>query len=120
MKRQTAILLIVCLLASVIQSCSGGSSGNPPVGNEGGKPVLPPAASGEFLDALLLRDASGKLSGIQVSWDPVADNAAEAVSGYHIYQSSSSIPDASRGDSTLWLEDDSFGADGSGKHTIFP
>ncbi|MCB1219375.1 MAG: PKD domain-containing protein [Planctomycetales bacterium] len=119
MRRLTLLPLIACLLALAVQSCSGGSAGNPPVGNDGGNPPQAPATD-DFLDALLLRDASGKLSGIQVSWDPVADNAAEAVTGYHIYQSSASIPDASRGDSALWLEDAGFLADGGGNNTIFP
>ncbi|MEZ5338373.1 MAG: PKD domain-containing protein [bacterium] len=120
MKRILPLALCALICALLLQSCSGGQAGSPPPAGNGDPSTPVPGDSTGYPDGLVLRDASGKLSGIQISWAPVPDNAAEAVSGYHIYRSASSIDDASRGNSSLWLADPGFGQDGDGNNTIFP
>ncbi|MCB1216081.1 PKD domain-containing protein [bacterium] len=120
MKRLLPLPLYAVLCALFLPSCSGGPNGSPPpAGNTDKQPPVIEDST-EFIDGLVLRDASGKLSGIQLSWAPVEDNAAEAVSGYHIYRSDASIDDGSRGNSSLWMVDAGFNEDSDGNKTIFP
>ncbi|MCB1216082.1 hypothetical protein KDL44_01735 [bacterium] len=105
---------LLLLLCTTCGSAGGGSSRPENAGGNVG-PIQQSSGS-----ALLLRDASGLPSGIQLNWDPVPDDEDETVVGYHIYRSTDPIADSSRGDSSLWLADDDFGEDGEGNNTIYP
>lgn len=118
MKRIAPFHIMLAALFLLLSACSGGSP--EPAGP--GERVIPPIipVSGSPIDGLLLRDASGKITGIQISWEPVPDLAAEKIVGYHIYRSATAIDDSERGNSALWLTDDSFNPDGDSNKTVFP
>jgi PKD repeat protein len=118
MKKIAPFHLLLAALLLMLTACSGGSP-DPAGPSQPGPTPLVPAAEG-LLDGLLLRDASGKITGIQINWDPVPDLAAEKIVGYHIYRSNAAIEDSERGNSALWLTDDSFNPDGDSNKTIFP
>jgi PKD domain len=83
----TAVTVMATLLCL---GCAGGASRGP-----GTEPVMP---DHDGAQATVLRNTSGVPIGVRVRW-----GAVDNVAGYHLYRSSSSIPDTARGDSAFWV-----------------
>ncbi|MBN2082546.1 IPT/TIG domain-containing protein [bacterium] len=85
-----ATLLVVLILSCTFLGCSGNTgTANPDPNNQ------------EQLTGSVLRDTSGAPSGVRLTWPRVSDTT---VTGYHVYKSSTTIPDSARGEDTLWVE----------------
>jgi len=85
-------LLIGLLIVIALSGCGGSTSVSGPQG-----PGVYPADGSP--GALMLRDASGAPSGVRLTWAKLSTD----IVGYHIYKSSSPIPDMARGDDQFWL-----------------
>jgi PKD repeat protein len=84
-------LCVAVLLVLLTAACGGGQ----PAGIVPDPQPLP----GAGFTAQILKDASGAPRGVRVKW-----NSSNPAEGYRVYRSDAPIPDASRGDSSLWTQ----------------
>lgn len=109
MKHRTAALnaALAALAVAAGLSCAGGGAG---------RVADPLPGTGDATRASVLRNTSGVPIGVRLRW-ATQDNVA----GYHVYRSSTGIPDSARGDSSFWVLDagDPLIPQGSGVSTNF-